>query len=84
MDQDRLARQMAFIVEADKVKSVFRQNTLADASRRENDAEHMWHFALMAVVLANTPPTRGGRLQGRQNGVDPRSGRNRCRRHVRL
>jgi putative hydrolases of HD superfamily len=49
---DRLGRQIAFILEADKVKRVLRQNPLADGSRRENDAEHMWHLALMAVVLS--------------------------------
>jgi putative hydrolase of HD superfamily len=49
---ERLERQMRFLVEADKLKAILRQNTLADGSRRENDAEHSWHFALMALVLA--------------------------------
>jgi putative hydrolase of HD superfamily len=48
----RLARQLAFCVEADKVKQVFRQNPVTDGTRKENDAEHMWHLALMAMVLA--------------------------------
>lgn len=48
----RLAAQIAFIVEIDKLKSVLRQSPLADASRRENDAEHSWHIALMAFLLA--------------------------------
>lgn len=43
---------MAFLLEADKVKQVERRNLLADGSRRENDAEHCWHAALMALVLA--------------------------------
>lgn len=47
----RLKRQIQFIVEVDKVKSIFRQTYLADANRKENDAEHSWHLALMAVLL---------------------------------
>lgn len=47
----RLEQQIAFIVEIDKVKQIFRQNYLADGTRRENDAEHSWHIALMAVLL---------------------------------
>jgi putative hydrolase of HD superfamily len=48
----RLERQIAFIIELDKLKQVLRQTRLMDGSRRENDAEHCWHVALMAVVLA--------------------------------
>jgi putative hydrolase of HD superfamily len=48
----RLEQQLAFCLEIDRVKSVLRQNFLADASRQENDAEHMWHLAVMALVLA--------------------------------
>ena len=48
----RLAEQLAFVIEADKLKSVVRRNDLADGSRRENTAEHSWTLALMAVVLA--------------------------------
>jgi 5'-deoxynucleotidase YfbR-like HD superfamily hydrolase len=48
----RLERQIAFIIELDKLKHVLRQTRLMDGSRRENDAEHCWHVALMAVVLA--------------------------------
>ena len=48
----RLDRQLAFLVEADRLKNVLRQTTLCDASRRENSAEHSWHLALMAAVLA--------------------------------
>ena len=51
-DIDRLRRQIAFIREIDKVKSVFRQTYLLDQSRKENDAEHSWHLAVMAVLLA--------------------------------
>ncbi|MCL2354461.1 MAG: HD domain-containing protein [Oscillospiraceae bacterium] len=47
----RLEKQIEFLVEADKMKTVFRQNTILDKSRFENDAEHSWHFAIMAMVL---------------------------------
>ncbi|MBQ9939291.1 MAG: HD domain-containing protein [Oscillospiraceae bacterium] len=43
---------MKFLIEADKMKNILRQTLLADGSRRENDAEHSWHFALMAMTLA--------------------------------
>lgn len=49
---ERLKKQMDFIREIDKAKSVFRQTYLADGSRRENDAEHSWHLAVMAFLLA--------------------------------
>lgn len=47
----RLEQQLAFLIEIDKVKRVLRQNYLADGNRKENDAEHSWHIALMAVLL---------------------------------
>lgn len=49
---ERIEQQAAFVVEIDKVKNIFRQTWLADGSRKENDAEHAWHAALMAVLLA--------------------------------
>lgn len=52
MTEDRLRRQLEFIVELDKAKAVLRRNPLVDGSRRENDGEHMWHLAVMAIVLA--------------------------------
>lgn len=48
---ERLQKQMEFIVEVDKVKKIMRQTYLSDASRKEDDAEHSWHLALMAVLL---------------------------------
>ncbi len=51
MDFHRLERQIAFVREADKLKTIDRQTLLVDASRQENDAEHSWHLALMALVL---------------------------------
>ena len=49
--KERLKQQVSFIVEIDKVKNIFRQTYLADQNRKENDAEHSWHIALMAVIL---------------------------------
>lgn len=52
----RLAQQIQFIVEIDKLKGVLRQTLLTDQSRQENSAEHSWHIALMAVLLAEYAP----------------------------
>lgn len=52
MDKERLSRQFGFIREIDKEKMVNRQTYLSDASRKENDAEHAWHAAVMAVLLS--------------------------------
>ena len=49
----RLEAQFAFLNEADRLKSVLRATTLNDASRPENSAEHSWHLALYAMVLAD-------------------------------
>ncbi|HEX2700377.1 MAG TPA: HD domain-containing protein [Acidimicrobiales bacterium] len=48
----RLGAQLRFLLEIDRVKHVVRHNPLADGSRRENDAEHMWHLTVLAIVLA--------------------------------
>jgi len=50
--EERLARQIDFLREIDKIKGVFRQTWLLDGSRKENDAEHSWHLATMAMLLA--------------------------------
>lgn len=47
----RLKQQIAFILEADKLKNVNRRNYLADDSRLENTAEHTWHTILMAMLM---------------------------------
>lgn len=47
----RLEQQVNYIVEIDKVKNIFRQTYLADANRKENDAEHSWHLAISAFLL---------------------------------
>ena len=52
----RLTAQMAFLNEADKLKSVIRGTTLCDGSRYENSGEHSWHIALYALTLAEHAP----------------------------
>jgi len=47
----RLGEQLRFITEIDKVKQVLRQTVVLDATRRENDAEHSWHLAVMALTI---------------------------------
>ena len=47
----RLKQQISFISEIDKIKNIFRQTYVSDLSRQENDAEHSWHLALMAMIL---------------------------------
>ncbi len=51
MADTRLAQQIAFVMEIDKLKTILRQTTLMDNSRRENSAEHSWHLAVMALTL---------------------------------
>ncbi|HJC51063.1 MAG TPA: HD domain-containing protein [Candidatus Anaerostipes avistercoris] len=48
----RLEQQMNFIIEIDKLKEIVRQTYISSAERKETDAEHAWHFAIMAVLLA--------------------------------
>ncbi|MFA6288419.1 MAG: HD domain-containing protein [Opitutaceae bacterium] len=58
MENARLSQQIRFIVEADKLKDIFRQTLVTGSRRHENDAEHSWHLCLMVIVLAehaNTP-----------------------------
>ena len=49
---ERVARQIGFIEELDRLKGVLRRTPLIDGSRRENSAEHSWHLAMMALLLA--------------------------------
>ena len=56
--EERLKKQMAFALEIDKEKNILRQTHLSGHGRRENDAEHAWHMAVMAYLLkeyANEP-----------------------------
>lgn len=52
MEQGRLDKQFDFIREIDKEKMINRQTYLSDASRKENDAEHAWHAAVMTILLS--------------------------------
>lgn len=51
VDTKRLDKQFAFIKEIDKEKQIIRQTPLTDGSRKENDAEHAWHMAIMTMLL---------------------------------
>ena len=48
---NRFQKQLGFIREIDKEKQIFRQTYVSDATRKENDAEHAWHMAIMAYLL---------------------------------
>lgn len=48
---ERLKKQLDFLLEIDKVKNIFRQTHLSGKGRNENDAEHSWHIAIMAYLL---------------------------------
>ncbi len=49
--ENRIEKQLAFSLEIDKVKNIFRQTHLSENGRNENDAEHSWHMAIMAYLL---------------------------------
>ena len=51
MNRERFEKQLAFILEADKEKNILRQTHLTGHGRRENDAEHAWHMAMMIYLL---------------------------------
>lgn len=51
MDKERFEKQLAFILEADKEKNILRQTHITGYVRRENDAEHAWHMAMMLYLL---------------------------------
>lgn len=51
MDKERLKKQLDFILEVDKEKTILRQSHLSGYIRQENDAEHAWHMALMIYLL---------------------------------
>ncbi len=68
--EERLERQIRFIKEIDRLKQIQRQTLLMDRSRQENSAEHSWHMAVMAILLAETAawkkvPPRSGTMPGR-------------------
>ncbi|MFQ9957084.1 MAG: HD domain-containing protein, partial [Turicibacter sp.] len=51
MMTDRFKKQLDFFLEIDKVKNILRMTSIADGSRRENDAEHSWSLAIMAFLF---------------------------------
>ena len=55
---DRLAQQVRFIVEVDRLKEIFRQTVLINSRRAENDAEHSWHLCLIVITLAEHANSR--------------------------
>ncbi len=50
-NHERLGRQIAFILEIDRLKTIIRRSLITDASRLENTAEHSWHLAMLALTL---------------------------------
>ena len=48
---DRIKKQLDFSLEIEKEKNIFRQTSLSNHGRKENDAEHAWHMAIMAYLL---------------------------------
>ena len=52
MITDRLRKQMEFMLEIDKLKNITRQTYIINEHRKENDAEHSWHIAVLAFLLA--------------------------------
>lgn len=57
-DSARLDAQMAFLMEADRLKSITRATRIGDGTRFENSAEHSWHLALFALLLSEHADTR--------------------------
>src|SRR6476660_3387588 len=51
-ERERFERQIRFILEVDKLKSIIRRTYLLNSDRAENTAEHSWHLAIMAILLA--------------------------------
>ena len=62
MAQERMDAQLAFLREADKLKSILRHSRVSFADRRENDAEHSWHLALAVMILADHAIRQGRKV----------------------
>jgi len=58
MNSENLSKQINFIKEIDKIKYIQRRTKLFNSNRHENDAEHSWHLAMMAIVLAEHSNTQ--------------------------
>ncbi len=54
--KEKFNKKLGFLVLLDKMKTVYRQTLLADKSRRETDAEHSWHIAVMALIFRDIAP----------------------------
>ena|SRR5580698_6239790 len=63
MTSPRLEQQIRFILEADKLKEIFRQTLCTQSRRAENDAEHSWHLCLLVIVLAEHANYPGLKLE---------------------
>ena len=48
---EKIKKQIEFVLVIDEMKNVLRRNLVVDGSRRENDAEHSWHLAMLAMIL---------------------------------
>ena len=64
MDESRLQQQIRFLLEMDKLKAVLRRTSPVGMERMENSAEHSWHVALMAIVLAEHAAEKIDRKSG--------------------
>lgn len=53
MIDEKLKKQIDFMIELDKMKNLYRQTYVLHEDRKENDAEHSWHIAMMAFLLAD-------------------------------
>ena len=51
ISSEKIKKQIEFIITIDEMKNILRRNLVVDGSRRENDAEHSWHLAVMAMIL---------------------------------
>ncbi|MBR5164032.1 MAG: HD domain-containing protein [Ruminococcus sp.] len=49
---DRIKKQLDFMLELDKMKNLYRQTYVLHEDRKENDAEHSWHLAILAILLS--------------------------------
>ena len=52
MFREKLLKDMEFIIELDKMKSIFRRTSIIGQDRQEDDAQHSWHISIMAMILA--------------------------------
>lgn len=59
MTKERFEKQLDFILEIDKLKQIYRQNLVTGTNRNENDAEHSWHLAMMAMLLSEYASEQG-------------------------